>query len=671
MWSKVEMLATLEGSQVTPPWIWYPFLNAPAEQAAGRQRGKMWKRVTPGQARQGLCLMGQLLPLYALETAEETTSWWARSNDITYIGKFPVALGFFLPPDPIFDSSASFIRTGQIRPPALIGEVGIVWSARIPSVYPVALLPEEGQQLCDSIRESLDGFFAGSVSFERWLPVSEQVQEHVQRLVSLYWQLHQSRRPAQQTLPGLQNVFEGGKTHVAFPAAVPVEAVLAAYSNADSTKSRWTQSGPFPQYRFDYGDGMALVEVRTSARRLGQKVDETTSRSLWQRVSKLSDLDGDVLIAALAHYMGLSAASLDEEGYGVITGAQILDYRGIEPIMKRDAGSSVKRRAGHRQEDLAGTALCFDRVVDTWVTIKRRKGFSLESPLLQVKQVIRRHPKEGDNELVEEFLLEGESLQALITEAQAEEAEDQSFVVLWLYRPGTWFKQGVAHSRSIAFLCRKALTYNLEKEFWERRLVRYFLFQLRLSALAGGSITRQISTFFNELSLPVNERDPQKTRNRFEKAMNRLVDDHQIAAWGPVEGNPPLPRTDWLPIWLSWRIVVTVAPLIALRPEFSQELKRLVAHGLGLSVEALHQSLADTPTMAVLAEQQRISLSQLHALELRAFRQVSEKAVTVGDTTQEIVDEAARHFKREPEMLNQFVIRLFAAGEPLSVEEGI
>src|SRR5207245_4689922 len=112
-------------------------------------------------------------------------------------------------------------------------------------------------------------------------------------------------------------------------------------------------------------------------------------------------------------------------------------------------------------------------------------------------------------------------------------------------------------------------------------------------------ILRQISNFFNELSLPVNERDPQKTRSRFEKAMNRLVDDHQIASWTPVEGNPPLPRTEWLPIWLSWRVVVTVAPLIALRPDFSHEMKRLVAHGLGLSVEAMDQSLVANPAMGI------------------------------------------------------------------------
>ncbi len=187
--------------------------------------------------------------------------------------------------------------------------------------------------------------------------------------------------------------------------------------------------------------------------------------------------------------------------------------------------------------------------------------------------------------------------------------------------------------------------------------------------MAGGSITRQIITFFDELSLPINERDPQKTRNRFEKAMNRLIADHEIAAWGPVQGNPALPRTDWLPIWLNWRIFVSVAPLIALRSDFSEEVKRLVAQGLGLSVEVVKQNLAASVAMSDLALSQRISLTQLHALELRTFQQISKKAVAVGDTTQEIVDDAIRQFRREPETLDQFIVKLFNGKDPSPDEE--
>jgi hypothetical protein len=669
IWSKIELPPSviLESEKARSPWIWYPQLAAPADHARGKQQARKWRRVTALHARQGLCLMGQLFPLYAVPASAETTEWWARSNDLSYVNKFPVALAFWLPPEIEVESQTSYVRTGQVRPPAHIGEIGVVWTGKAPAAYPVALLAEEGLRLCTEIGEAVEGFLSSARSFEEWLAVSEQVQEPVQYLVSLFWQLHQNKHPAQQPLPGLSNIFEG-KTHVPFPATVSVEAVLAAYSNADSGMTRWSQQGDFPQYRFEHADGATLVEVRP--KKPGLKVDETTSRSLWQRVRNLSDLDGDVLIASLAHYMSMSGSEKDEEGYGVITGNQILDYRGITPIMKKDPGSSIKRRAGHRQEDLAGVSQCYERVISTWVTMRRRKGYSLESPLLLVKQVVRRHTDEDALAAVEDAELEEATLQALIREELGDDAEEHSFVVAWLYRPGDWFKQGASQRRSLAWLCQKALTYDLEKEFWERRLVRYFLFQLRLNAMAGGGITRTISTFFEELSLPVNERDPQKTRNRFEKAMDRLVADHEIAAWEPVPGNPILPRTEWLPIWLRWRILITVAPLIALRPDFADEVKRGISHGLGLSIEAVKQSLEAGTAMGDLAERRHVSLAQLHALELRTFQQASKKAISVGDTTQEIVDDALRQFRREPETLDQFITKLFIRTEPSPDEEG-
>lgn len=670
MWSKIEMPSVRGSDQAGSPWIWYPHLMVPTENEKFGQQGQRWRRVPALYAKQGLCLMGQLFPLHSLSTATPTeTTAWCRSGDLSYVSKFPVALACKLPPEIEADGHTTHVRTEQARPP-LIGEIGVVWSNKTPSAYSITLLSEEGLRLCTEIREALERFFASPRLFEEWLVFSDQVQEQVQYLVSLYWQIHQNKRPAQQTLPGLQNIFEG-KTHVPFPGSVSVEAVLAAYSNADMGMTQWTQDGEFPQYRFEHADGVALVEVRPSPKKLGPKVDESTSGALWQRVRKLSDLDGDVLIASLAHYMNIPANTKDEEGYGVITGSQILDYRKIEPIMKKIPGSSVKRRAGHRQEDLFETSGCFDRVIATWVTMKRKKGYSLESPLLLVKQVIRRHISTTDAVPVVPAVLDSASLQALLKEEEVDEAEGQSFVIAWLYRPGDWFRQGTSQRRSLAWLCQKALSYDLKKEFWERRLARYFLFQLRLSALAGGSITRTISTFFKELSLPINERDPQKTRDRFHKAMDKLVEDHQIAAWGPVEGNLPLPRTEWLPIWLSWSIVITVAPLIALAPPFSLEMKRLVAHGLGLAIEEMQRSLTENPNIAHLAERQRISLTQLQALELRAFQQVSKKAIAAADTTQEIVEDAVRQFKREPETLDSFIVRLFTKNEPTFDEEDI
>jgi hypothetical protein len=74
--------------------------------------------------------------------------------------------------------------------------------------------------------------------------------------------------------------------------------------------------------------------------------------------------------------------------------------------------------------------------------------------------------------------------------------------------------------------------------------------------------------------------------------------------------------------------------------------------------------------MGDLAESRGVSLTQLHTLELRTFQQVSKQVVAIGDSTQEIVDDALRQFRREPETLDQFITRLFTGKEPSYEEEG-
>ena len=78
-------------------------------------------------------------------------------------------------------------------------------------------------------------------------------------------------------------------------------------------------------------------------------------------------------------------------------------------------------------------------------------------------------------------------------------------------------------------------------------------------------ITRRIGDMLEELSLPVNESYPDKTRTRFEKAMDRLQQDGHIVEWGPPlrysEAMSKLPSKKWLKTWLSHEIDIFAAPL--------------------------------------------------------------------------------------------------------------
>jgi hypothetical protein len=61
-----------------------------------------------------------------------------------------------------------------------------------------------------------------------------------------------------------------------------------------------------------------------------------------------------------------------------------------------------------------------------------------------------------------------------------------------------------------------------------------------------------------ELSLPIDERFPQRTRDRFEKALTQLVEDRQIEAW-QYKAEVQLPARHWLGTWLEQSITVSVA----------------------------------------------------------------------------------------------------------------
>ena len=81
----------------------------------------------------------------------------------------------------------------------------------------------------------------------------------------------------------------------------------------------------------------------------------------------------------------------------------------------------------------------------------------------------------------------------------------------------------------------------------------------------GTTIQRTIRTLFDELALPVNMKDPNKTRDRFEKAMQCLLDDNIISSWGPEElyqqSLTQRPRYNWFDTWLDYQIEICAYPI--------------------------------------------------------------------------------------------------------------
>lgn len=418
----------------------------------------------------------------------------------------------------------------------------------------VALAPLEEANAHYKALQIARNWYSPETWVERW----EGIRQMAQELAAAYWAAHtaperQLEALPKRKLPQIPGIWSAENDLAQIPSMMPVQAPLLAYSHGQSGKGWLSDDEGYPTFTHTTDNHSTSMQVR--AEHDSTVPNEATIQSLWQQVREYSDLDGDVFLAMLAQTM---IAAPDDEGCVWITGGAILDYRGIAPIVKRE-GNDATRRAGHRTEDLIEIARCIGRQTSQWVVIRsmledsdakgkskarRRRMWTHESRLTQVAEVIRQH--ELDIEPAEEGA-----------------PRVPSYPIAWRFKMGTWIKPFLeGPNRKVAYLCQQALKYDPMREQWEKRLARYLVFHLRINAAGGGaSIKRNVGKLIDELALPVDERHPERTRQRFERALERLQTDGQIDTWEYDSENATLPARKWLETWRGWNVRIGAAPL--------------------------------------------------------------------------------------------------------------
>jgi hypothetical protein len=351
--------------------------------------------------------------------------------------------------------------------------------------------------------------------------------------------------PASKQLPAIPYVVSSGTL---VPSALPIQAIMEACSNAVEGAKGWRESkGGKIMYEHRTQAGSTWVEIRPGESET--EPDDMTIQALWQQVRNLSDLDADIFLAVMAQSV---AGNADPKGFVWITAQHILDYRGIVPRIQRDEKTGKKRKAGHRQEDIAEVAACVERLSNMWLRVKqwvlepdpgkkkgtKRTAFSRACRPILVAETIYQHELSDDDD------------------------RETSVAVAWKLSPGTWIEPFLTvPNRHMAWIMQRTLQYDPYHEKWEKRLARYFTFHLRINASHGGkTLRRNIGDLLNELSLPTNQRYPDKTKTRFKEAMDLLVKDGIISAWEYHPDNAMLPPRKWLDQWLGWNILIHAAP---------------------------------------------------------------------------------------------------------------
>jgi len=580
-WITTPLHAPYEPSFITSPefpgrrfWTWgiFALLEQVGEDVLAELRAEGWEPWNDETREFFLLLESQFAQTLIVVEARGPQHYWATTADIQHAQRYPVLLTY---------QSGEEEYPHFVPPEMVIGACALVSDGSSFHLYSADQLGEEARALCAQIRQGMH-LFPPEVDpsaeekhlwVEQRLAAWEPTHAAAQRLSSLYWTLHQrsvgldiSSLP--RTLPAIPVVVDKGAL---IASALPVQAVIAAYSNAYSGAKQWSNRKHLPTYVYSREDGTTQIQMRPGDTE--SALDANTIQSLWEQVRHLSDIDGDVLLTMIAQAI---AAPQDEKGGTWITSKSILDYRGIKPITKKENGRV--RRAGHRQEDMSEVASCVSRMGNTWITVEQW----IEGDINQEQQK-RRSKKQRkylytrDSRLI--IITDIIHQQELLRESgsktsEQNESERPLLPVAWRYQLGSWldpFLQGA--NRQVAWLLQQVLSYDPYHQMWEKRLGRYFTFHMRMDPRGNTTMTREIGVLIEELSLPINFRDPERTRQRLEKALKYLVADGIISSWNYHAENPKLPSRKWLETWLHCKIQVSAVAAIPESPSPLIELK--------------------------------------------------------------------------------------------------
>jgi hypothetical protein len=265
-------------------------------------------------------------------------------------------------------------------------------------------------------------------------------------------------------------------------------------------------------------------------------VENSVFPTLWEKVSQLSDLTGDVLLAALAQWLDTG-----EPENTWITVEVILQYRGIRPMIKQEGES--RRKAGYRLEDRMVIARCFEELDRLWLH------------LVNVEVV------ERENKLRRGKRLRLESKAVVISDRIAQGGLFGTYIpVAWFYRPGSWATPFLREGyRQTALLAQQSLQYDPYREDLEKRLSRYLAFHWRIQASSANyDQPYRVHTLLEAINKQPNRRYPQRTRERLEKALDRLQKDGVIHRWEYGRwSEEEAGRRNWLGHWLGWTVEIS------------------------------------------------------------------------------------------------------------------
>ena len=501
-----------------------------------------------------LMLQSQLLSSLLYSDTEGKSVCFTASDSIHRITeKAPVFLGSLQD----FPEATMMIQHPYPYPPKEHGTTAIILDKNQQYQYYFKDLPlatQERQKAISQLIEEMQSI-PQEETFSVFVDCPEELQAMVQQLAEDYYNHHHQK---QQSIPAMADVFNNGMTDIftflpfqAFPAAAISRKPIFKDGKVE-TYGDWQQeltdkeNEVILSYAYTKPSGTIYLQVRGDA--TGTSRDMVMAE-LIEHIKKKSDLDSDVFLAMIAQLM---RGTKDEQGNTWISAQQILKYRGIRPKMnKTDSGREYT--GGHRWEDIEEISHRVKSMERDWIKIHE-----LEIIDETTSKSKRKRPRKTISRESRLFMF-GDK----ITHRQQslDDTTNEIIDVAWQYRESSWMLPFIeGPNRFTGILFEKVLNYDPYHEKWEKRLSKHFLFWLRTNASRERKPYPYIGELLKELNLDIDEERPHRTKDRFEKAMDRLAGDG-ILTWDYKE-KFNLPPRKWLPTWLQQQITVEDPPMV-------------------------------------------------------------------------------------------------------------
>jgi hypothetical protein len=287
-----------------------------------------------------------------------------------------------------------------------------------------------------------------------------------------------------------------------------------------------------------YDDGGKMAMTVRVPQGLQEHLGGTTLVSWrWDQIRQLDRMHKWILLIVAIH--ALHTAPQTGDPLVIIDAKTFLDTIGRQPYLKPDDGMPDGRRtAGHHVDDRIEIDDVLERlsciIVEILLSRKRgKKPIRWRSTLLMIEDRL----------------------------------DVPGYPTRYRLRIGNWFWAALGIDNAEALTTRSPhyarilntiLRYHKKYEVWEGDIG--LSLQLFSRITYGEAVELTPRYFIRENGLPINRSDPQKTRERLEKALTRVHQDGVIGAWRYDDDVPRLPTKGWLDTWLDQYTVIIEPP---------------------------------------------------------------------------------------------------------------